>query len=125
MVQDSDDGVEKMIQYVSHTLSTTQWKWATIEKEAYAVVYCIDKLKPYLYGAQFNEYTDRKPFLSLFTKSMNNTKIQRWGVMRVMLAECGATISYRSGKRQVRADMLSCIKHDTDNDTAIIDGNVI
>ena len=46
LVQYSDDGVEKVIQYVSHTLSTTQRKWATIEKEAYAVVYCIDKLKP-------------------------------------------------------------------------------
>ena len=79
LVQDSDDGVEKVIQYVSHTLSTTQRKWVTIEKEAYAVVYCTDKLKPYLYGALFNVYTDHKPLLSLFTKSMNNTKIQRWG----------------------------------------------
>ena len=38
-----------------------------------------------------------------------------------MLAAFGATISYRPGKRQVRADMLSRIKHDTDNDVAIID----
>ena len=79
MVQDSDNGVEKVIQYVSHTLSTTQRKWATIEKEVYAVVYCINKLKPYLYGVQFNVYTDHKPLLSLFTKSMNNTTIQIWG----------------------------------------------
>ena len=96
-----------MIQHVSHTLSTTQRKWATIEKEAYEVVYCIDKLKPYLYGAQFNVCTDHKLLLSLFTKSINNTKIQRWGVM---LAEFRATISYRPWKRQVRADMLSRIK---------------
>ena len=118
LVQDSDDGVEKVIQYVSHTLSPTQRKWATIEKEAYAVVYCIDKLKPYLYGAQFNVYTNHKPLLSLFTKSMNNTTIQR---REVTLAESAATISYRPGKRQVRADMLSRIKHDIDNDIAIID----
>ena len=49
LVQDSDDGVERVIQYISHTLSTTQRKWPTIEKEAYAVVHCIDKLRPYLY----------------------------------------------------------------------------
>ena len=35
LVQESAEGVEKVIQYVSHTLSATQRKWATIEKEAY------------------------------------------------------------------------------------------
>ena len=38
----SAEGVEKVIQYVSHTLSATQRKWATIEKEACAVVDCLE-----------------------------------------------------------------------------------
>ena len=116
LVQDSDDGVEKVIQYISHTLSATQRKWPTIEKEAYAVVHCIDKLRPYLYGAQFKCYVDHKPLLSLFTQSMNNTRIQRWGVL---LAEFGATIHYRQGKRLVRADMLSRIRQSTDSIAAV------
>ena len=37
------DGVEKVVQYVSHQLSGSQLRWATIEKEAYAVVYAIQK----------------------------------------------------------------------------------
>jgi len=106
LVQDSSDGSEKVIQYISHTLSKTQRKWATIEKEAYALVYCLEKLRPYLFGASVNAYVDHKPLLSLFTKSMNNTKVQRWAVL---LAEYGVKIHYISGKRNIRADILSRI----------------
>jgi hypothetical protein len=108
-VQEDRDGVEKVVQYVSHALSATQRRWATIEKEAYAVVYALNKLRTYIYGAAFTVYTDHKPFKSLFTKDMNNTKIQRWGVL---LAEYGAMIEYRKGANNIRGDMLSRIKHE-------------
>ena len=111
LVQETSEGVEKVIEYISHALSETQRRWPVIEKEAYAVVYAIEKLRPYLCGAQFTVYTDHKPLMSLFTKSMNNTKIQRLGVL---LAEYGATIAYRKGKNNIRADMLSRIKRQTE-----------
>ena len=101
------DGVEKVVQYVSHQLSGSQLRWATIEKEAYAVVYAIQKLRPYLYGADVTVYTDHRPLTCLFTKEMVNTKIQRWAVL---LAEYGAKIQYRKGKNNICADMLSRIK---------------
>ena len=104
LCQTHEDGVEYVVQYVSHQLSTTQRRWATIEKEAYAVVYALQKLRPYLYGADFVVYTDHKPLLCLFSKSLNNTKIQRWAIL---LAEYGATIKYRPGSNNIRADMLS------------------
>ena len=106
LCQTHEDGVEYVVQYVSHQLSTTQRRWATIEKEAYAVVYALQKLRPYLYGAEFTVYTDHKPLLCLFSKSMTNTKIQRWAIL---LAEYGATIKYRPGNNNIRADMLSRI----------------
>ena len=66
---------------MSHALSASQRRWATIEKEAYAVVYAIEKLHTYLYGAKFTVYTDHKPLKALFTKQMNSTKVQRRGVI--------------------------------------------
>ena len=78
-MQVDNSGTERVIQYVSHSLSRVQRRWATIEKEAYAVVYAISKLCPYLYGADFTVYTDHKPLTSLFTKEMRNTKIERCG----------------------------------------------
>jgi transposase InsO family protein len=106
LVQVDDTGLERVVQYISHQLSPTQRRWATIEKEAYAVVYALTKLRTYLFGSDFVVYTDHKPLKSLFTKEMVNTKIQRWAVL---LAEYGAKIEYRRGKNNIRADMLSRI----------------
>ena len=50
LVQVGDDNVERVIQYVPHQLDYTQKRWATIEKEAYVIVYCLQKLRPYLWG---------------------------------------------------------------------------
>ena len=118
LVQTDDAGVERVIQYVSHQLNNVQRRWATIEKEAYGVVYAITKLRPYLYGSDFVVLTDHKPLRSLFTKEMANTKIQRWAVL---LAEYGANIQYREGRNNVRADMLSrIVSEDATDEIALI-----
>ena len=107
LCQDDDQGIERPIVYTSKQLSPTQRKWAVIEKEAYALVKALIKLRPYLLGAEFTAYTDHKPLTSLFTKEMNNTKIQRWAVL---LEEYGCKVEYRKGKNNIRAYMLSRIK---------------
>ena len=117
LCQTHEDGTEYVVQYISHQLSSVQTRWATIEKEAYAVVYALQKLKAYLYGAEFVVYTDHKPLLCLFSKSMANTKIQRWAIL---LAEFGATIKYKPGSSNIRADMLSRLSPDT---VALIDAH--
>ena len=107
LCQEDDEGIERPIQYVSHQLTSTQRKWATIEKEAFGVVYAIKKLRAYLLGSDFVIFTDHKPLLSFFSGEIANTKIQRWAIL---LAEFGAPIKYRPGPNNVRADMLSRIK---------------
>ena len=104
LTQIDSKGRHRVIQYISHSLPDVQRRWATIEKEAYAVIYALQKLRPYLLGADFIVYTDHKPLKSLFAKSMNNTKIQRWAIL---LAEYGAHIEYIKGKNNVKADALS------------------
>ena len=104
LVQRDNDGIERVIHYLSHTLSGAQLSWPTIEKEAYAVVYALKKLHAYLWGATFEIHTDHKPLLSLFLSEIKNTKIQRWAIQ---ISEYGAPIKYHPGKLNVRADMLS------------------
>jgi hypothetical protein len=110
LVQRDESGVERPIQYISHQLSSVQRRWATIEKEAYALVYALQKLRPYLLGAQYVVYTDHRPLKSLFTKEMANTKIQRWAIL---LAEYGAQIEYRRGEHNIRADSLSRLESES------------
>jgi hypothetical protein len=111
LVQCDEQGVERPIQYISHQLSGVQRRWATIEKEAYALIYALQKLRPYLLGAEYTVYTDHKPLRSLFTKEMNNTKIQRWAIL---LAEYNAKIEYRAGVHNIRADTLSRLPSESD-----------
>ena len=106
LVQEDDTGVERIIQYVSHALSASQKRYSTVEKEAFAIVFAINKLRPYLYGARFVIYTDHQPLRGFFTKPMNNSRIQRWAIL---LAEFHAEIRYLPGKRNCRADMVSRI----------------
>ena len=107
LCQKDETGMERPIVYLSKQLSETQRRWATIEKEAYAVIHALKQLRPYLWGASYRTFTDHKPLTSLFTKDMNNTKIQRWSVL---LAEYGCNVEYHKGKLNVRADMLSRIR---------------
>ena len=95
-----------MIQYIYHSLSAAQRRWSSVEREAFAIVYAINKLRPYQYGVRFVIYTDHRPLRGLFTKQMNNTRIQRWAIL---IAEFHAEIRYLPGKRNCRADMVSRI----------------
>ena len=104
LVQKDDNGLERVVSYLSHKLSGAQLRWPTIEKEAYGVVYALRKFHPYLWGAQFEIHTDHKPLKSLFKAEIKNTKLQRWAIQ---ISEYGAPILYHPGKLNVRADMLS------------------
>ena len=84
--QTDDFGKEKVISYLSHKLSETQQKWATIEKEAYAIVYALKKFHAYLHGAEFRIKTDHKLLKSLFQSEIRNTKLQRWAIKLVNMA---------------------------------------
>ena len=106
LAQEHDEGVERPIQYLSKQLAGAQLRWATIEKEAYAVVNDLTKLRPYLYCSEFTIYTDHKPLKALFLSEVKNTKIQR---SAVLIAEYGAPIEYRKGAHNIRADMMSRI----------------
>ncbi len=112
LTQDGTDGKERVIQYVSHKLSKGQQKWSCVEREAYACVYALNKLRHYLLGAQFTIYTDHKPLRCLFTSEMKNTRVQRWAIM---LNEYGCDIQYRPG-RTMKADFVSRILADEPRD---------
>ena len=107
LVQSDDHGVERVVHYLSHTLDQTQQRYPVIEREAYAIVYALKKLRTYLWGANFEIITDHKPLKALFADEIDNTKHQRWAIQ---ISEFGAPIRYRCGKDNARADMLSRVR---------------
>ena len=106
LTQDTPVG-EKVICYVSHQLTSSRLRYPVIEKECFAIIYCLTKLRQYLLGADVTVYTDHKPLKSLFTAEMKNTRVQRWAIL---LDEYQVKIKYRQGIHNGRADMLSRIR---------------
>ena len=93
LAQDHDN-LERPIHYVSKQLTPGQRKWSAIEREAYAIIFALWKLRPYLHGAPFTVYTDHKPLRSLFQCEVKNTRVQRWAML---ISEFGCDIQYRKG----------------------------
>jgi len=104
LAQTDEQGIERPIHYVSKQLTDSQQKWSAIEREAFAIIYALHKLRPYLQGARFTVYTDHKPLKSLFQCEVKNTRVQRWAQL---ISEFGPSIEYRRGEHNQRADMLS------------------
>lgn len=97
------DKVDKPIAFASRTLNDVETRYATIEKEALAIVWAINKFKPYLYGAKFTLLTDHKP-LTFLKNSSKNDKILRWALD---LKNYTFDVLYKEGKTNVVADALS------------------
>ena len=98
------DGEEKPIYYLSHKLSQTQTRWSTIEKEAFAIHYSLQKLDHYLHNATFVIRTDHKPLKYILDSPMQNKKIQLWALS---LAGYNCKVEYIEGRFNCCADLLS------------------
>ena len=66
-----------------------------------------EKFKDYLYGGNFEVFTDNNPLTYILTSAKLDVTTQRW---IAGLASFQFTINYRSGKSNVDADALSRIK---------------
>ena len=96
--------IEKPIHFLSHKLSDTQTRWATVEKEAFAIHFALQKLHHYLYSSTFKIFTDHKPLERLLKSPMKNKKIQLWALA---IAGYNCEIVHLPGKDNVVADLLS------------------
>ncbi|MEW8548330.1 MAG: DDE-type integrase/transposase/recombinase, partial [Candidatus Thiodiazotropha sp.] len=95
---------EKPIYYLSHKLSKTQCKWSTIEKEAFAIHYSLQKLDYYLHNARFVIKTDHKPLKYILESPIQNKKISLWALG---MSGYNCSVEYIAGTENTCADLLS------------------
>jgi len=115
-------GSDKPIAFASRTLSNTERRYSTIEKELLAIVFGTKYFRPYLYGQKFAIYTDHRPLIWLDGLKEPNAKLMRW---KIKLQEFDYKIIHKKGKANTNADALSRIELNTlDNETSSMIANI-
>lgn len=107
VLQQEINGKRHVVCYASQKFNQTQRKYPTIDKEATALMWALEKFRHYLLGGEFKIETDHRPLKWL--KSMSNAD-GRLGRMARRLAEFQTwEIEHIPGKDNVDADALSRI----------------
>ena len=102
------EGQHRPVYFLSHHLNKTQQNWPIIEKECYAIIFALEKFRPYLEGTKFNIFSDHNPLKFIDSANNKNAKLQKWAIK---ISSFGGTIHYIKGKDNVCADFLSRLEH--------------
>jgi hypothetical protein len=102
LVQIGPDGQERVIHYGSRMLTKQELKYHTQEKEALAIVWGLNKFRPYLIGSRFIVRTDHHSLQWLMKAEKG--RLARWAVS---LQEFDFELVHRAGKKNINADVLS------------------
>ena len=96
----------KPVAFSSKSLTTSERRYANIERELLAIVWGAEKFHTYVYGRRIIVETDHKPLEPIFKKPLNAAppRLQR---MLLKLTKYDLDVRYVPGKTQVISDCLS------------------
>lgn len=101
-------GKDRPITFISRSLNKTEENYATNEKELLAIVWALDNLRNYLYGAKkIKILTDHQPLTFALSNKNNNAKLKRW---KSRIEEYNCELVYKPGRTNKVADALSRLK---------------
>jgi len=104
LMQKDDDGHEHPIVFINKVLSSAERKWTTTEKECFAVIWSLHKLRPYLEGYAFDVVTDHSSLTWLKSMKDPRGRLGRWAMQ---LLAYDINVVHRPGSQNVVPDALS------------------
>lgn len=99
-----DGESERVIAYASRALNTAEKNYSATEKECLAVLFGIEKYRPYIEGIKFTVVTDHFALLWLHKLQNPTGRLARWSVR---LQQYSFVVEHRKGKFNVVPDALS------------------
>lgn len=97
-------GKEQVICFLSRSLTKQERNYSTTERECLAVIWALEKLRPYLEGTRFTVITDHHSLLWLNNLKDPAGRLCRWAVR---LQQHDFDIIHRKGKDHLVPDCLS------------------
>ena len=104
------DGQDRVISYASRSLKPSEKNYPAHKLEFLALKWSVTvKFHDYLYGTNFEVFTDNNPLTYVFTTAKLDATGHRW---LAELSNYNFSLTYRSGKKNADADGLSRL-HET------------
>ena len=94
----------RVVAYGSRQLKNHEQNYPTHDMELAAIVFALKILRHYLYGEQFEVFSDHKSLKYIFTQRDLNMKQSRW---MEYLKNYDFTLHYHPGKANVMVDALN------------------
>ncbi|GFX66869.1 retrovirus-related Pol polyprotein from transposon opus [Trichonephila clavipes] len=107
LTQQDTEGIYRPIAFASQKFNATQKNWASIEKEAWAVLYGLNKFDKWIYGAKVEIISDHNPLKYLNQTTPKSPKLTRWALA---LQRWNHSITHRPGIQHRSADALSRLR---------------
>ena len=99
-----EDGSHLPVAFASAKFTSTQSRWPTIEKEAYAILYGLRRFEHLLYSKEVVVHTDHNPLAYLTSAIAQSPKLIRWSIS---LSKFNIKIVHIQGSANTVADYLS------------------
>ena len=99
-----EQGVEQPLAFSSQKLSDTQMGWSTIEREAYAVIWALNRFRDLIFGSRVSIFCDHNLLQYIRECAPKNAKLLRWSLA---LQEFDLKFHYKKRSHNVVADLLS------------------
>lgn len=102
-------GQDQPIAYASRSLSDTEKRYATIEKEMLAIVFAVKLFRCYLQNRRFTIYTDHQPLTGALRSQDTSSRLTN---LLNKLVDFDYKIYYKPGKLNINADALSRLPYE-------------
>jgi hypothetical protein len=78
--QFDDRGVLRPIAYASKKFSECQSRWSAIDREAFAILYALQKFGVIVFGSKIILYSDHNPLQFMTKGNPSSAKLLRWSL---------------------------------------------
>ena len=94
----------KPVAFASQKLTPTQKSWSTIEKEAFAAIWALNKFRNWIFNKPVTVYSDHNPLIYITESATKSAKLMRWALA---LQQYNVVFKFKAGRANVVADCLS------------------